>query len=117
MFSFDGLPPDACPPCRKKKDAQFIAVRRMVKDHPGITALEVYERTGVPLSTISNYVESGLLEVVSTKGNLGNTELQLWIDKSTQKGKKAKEQAVEVQEETLPPENKNKKVQIHFVVK
>jgi len=129
MFSFDGLPPDSCPTCKRLKESQFQSVREIVKDNPGITALEVYERTHVPLPTIVRYIESGMLEVMSTNANLDNVDMQIWIDKSTAKGKKAKEKAEaeavsamaradreEIKDEP-PNERKNKKAEIKFIVK
>ncbi|MCL2500133.1 MAG: hypothetical protein FWE90_07320 [Defluviitaleaceae bacterium] len=125
MFSFDGLPPDSCPDCKRLKDIQFQSVREIVKDNPGITALEVHGRTDIPLPTIVRYIESGMLEIMSTKENLDNVDLQIWIDKSTNKGKKAKtaaaaavEKPVEVIfEEEQTKETKKKKTEIKFIVK
>jgi glutaredoxin len=126
MFSFDGLPPESCPECKRAKDAQFQEVRTMVKENPGITALELHERTAVPLPSIIRYIESGVLEIVSTKENLDNIDLQIWIDKSTAKGKKAKQKPEETAEKKpevdVPDYNyhdvrKSKKAQMNFIVK
>jgi hypothetical protein len=125
MFSFDGLPPDCCPACKQRKDAQFQKVRGMVKETPGITALEVHERTDVPLSTIIKYIEAGYLEVASSKENLDTGDMQIWIDKATKRGKKAKAKAEEAAtnkvkeiDDDLPETpKKNRKTEIHFIVK
>jgi hypothetical protein len=122
MFTFDGLPPESCLPCRQRKDVQYQKVREMVKDNPGITALEVHERTEVPLSTIAKYIESGLLEVMSTKEGLDNVSLQIWIDKTSKKAKEAKAETKQTEtvpdiDEDLPEEPKSKKTAMKFIVK
>jgi len=106
MYTFDGLPPEACPACRARKDAQYQEARMVVKENPGITALEVHERTGVPLLNIARYIELGYFEIVGNKKDMDVTEVQIWVRQVKEKSrkdkaaKKAQEQAAK--QEILP---------------
>ncbi|MCL2189965.1 MAG: hypothetical protein FWC16_13305 [Defluviitaleaceae bacterium] len=127
MFSFDGLPPEACPPCRERKNALFQEVRQMVKENPGITALEVHHRTGVPIPNLVKYIESGMLEIIKTKGDMDLGEVQVWIDNAKKKAvasAKAQQKAREEQDERELPNivdipdlhNSKKKPRINFII-
>ena len=78
MFEFEGLPPECCPRCKKIEDNQFMRVRELVRDHPGITALEVHEHTGVPFPTIMQYIEKGHLEIVPGDPH-GRESVEAWL--------------------------------------
>jgi hypothetical protein len=128
MYSFEGLPPDSCPQCKARKDAQYQRVREIVKDNPGITALEVHAITEVPITTIAKYIEAGMLEVMSKQDSLDNGELQIWISRKAEKGKRLKDAAEkakpgknvepppEEMPEDAPPPRKGSQERIHWVI-
>ncbi|MCL2203892.1 MAG: hypothetical protein FWB88_08135 [Defluviitaleaceae bacterium] len=60
MFSFDGLPPEACAECLAKREAMLNHVREVVKANPGISPQEVSRQTGVPVPVIIKYIATGL---------------------------------------------------------
>lgn len=60
MFSFNGMPPDACPDCMARREAMLAQVREMVKDNPGISPQVVSQKTGVPVPVIVKYISQGL---------------------------------------------------------
>ncbi|MCL1843782.1 MAG: hypothetical protein FWF79_08210 [Defluviitaleaceae bacterium] len=63
-----GLESPLCPLCQQAKDEQYIVVRELVREYPGITALEVHEATEVPMHVILRYIENGMLEAVKDRG-------------------------------------------------
>jgi hypothetical protein len=71
MFEFEGLPPPACEPCLITREEQFLIVRSLVKEYPGITALEVNEITDVPVNEILRYIDKGMIEVIPRHGVSG----------------------------------------------
>jgi hypothetical protein len=105
---------------------QFQRVREIIKSNPGISALEVHERTNVPLPAIVRYIESGVIEIVSVEAKLDNVDMQLWIDKKVAKGQAAKKEAAKKEaakrEEDRPPDEeppsyKPNKARMNFIVK
>ena len=62
MFDYEGLPPECCPECLKGREEQFRMIRDMVRESPGVNAIELSGRTGVPIADILRYIKSGLLE-------------------------------------------------------
>ncbi|MCL2216525.1 MAG: hypothetical protein FWB91_05835 [Defluviitaleaceae bacterium] len=64
-FEYEGMPPEICPTCVAERANALAIVRELVRELPGITALEVHDVTGVPMSTIMRYVAEGHLSVVS----------------------------------------------------
>ena len=52
-----------CPQCIEKKDSQLEIVRDMVFRSPGINAMEVSLRTGIPVEVITKYIDEGYLEL------------------------------------------------------
>jgi hypothetical protein len=108
MYRFDGMPPEACPACRARKDAQYQEARMVVKENPGITALEVHERTGVPLPNIARYIELGYFEIVGQKKDMDVAEVQIWVrqvkeqSKKDKAKKKAADEAAAAKPEILP---------------
>jgi len=64
MYSYEGMPPECCPLCAKERRAQYVMVRELVRQCPGITAVEVNQITEVPLEVILKFIDDGLLEVV-----------------------------------------------------
>jgi hypothetical protein len=123
MYQYEGLPPESCDPCKERKASQFQRVREIVKDSPGITALEVHQQTDVPLSAIVKYIEAGMLEVASVNESadkLDNVDLQVWINKTTEKSKKIKAEKSKAEIEPpddLPEAPKSRKSQMKFIVK
>lgn len=71
MFEPVGLDTPVCPICQSMRDEQFIVVRELVREYPGITALEVHEATEVPMETILRFIDTGLLEVVKDTNRNG----------------------------------------------
>jgi len=65
-FESEGLPPMVCPNCQDLRDTQYYVVRELVREFPGITALEVHDFTEVPMEDILRYVDKGMLEVIPT---------------------------------------------------
>ena len=63
-FEYECMPPEACPTCMDERANAFAMVRDLVIELPGITALEVHDVTGVPMSTIMKYVSEGHLSIV-----------------------------------------------------
>ncbi|MCL2204716.1 MAG: hypothetical protein FWB88_12340 [Defluviitaleaceae bacterium] len=122
MYTFDGPPPEACPPCRKRKDALFQTARAMVKENPGITALEVHERTGVPLPNIVRYIETGHFEIVASKTDMTMEEVQKWMRSVKKKGKQERESQArtddvlpDVSDEPATPQKDDQKIK--FIIK
>lgn len=104
MYSYDGLPPEACPQCRSRREAQYQQVRELVKDNPGITAMEVHEITEVPLLTIARYIETGRLEVASAhRQNMDTVDMQIWVDNSRKKGQATKAKMENQKTAAAPP--------------
>ena len=87
MFQYDGPMPPACPMCVKERNEQFYVVREVVREFPGITALQVNQATDVPMEVIMRFVELGMVEVMPTKDREGDIDAR--IDTMI---KKAKEQ-------------------------
>jgi hypothetical protein len=70
MFEFEGLPPPGCPTCMMEREEQYQIVRAIVREFPGITAIEVHHITEVPMNIILRYINEGLLQVMpKSKGN------------------------------------------------
>ena len=67
MFEYEGLPPPCCPSCQEIRNEQYDRVRDFVKEHPGISAVEVHHYTEVPLNAIMQFVEEGNLDIVKFK--------------------------------------------------
>jgi len=69
MFEFEGFeggqPPKRCPRCKDIEMQQYSMVRELVRDNPGITALEVSAYTEVSLPTILGFLKDGRLEIWS----------------------------------------------------
>jgi hypothetical protein len=68
------MPPPCCPSCQEERDFQFRLVREVVRECPGITALQVSYATEVPLEVILKFVESRKIEVVPLKDVEDNRE-------------------------------------------
>ena len=106
MFEFDGLLPECCPRCKRIEDEQFYLVRDLVREFPGITAMEVSNYTGVSFSAIMRHVEAGDLEVVRNKeGFVDGGRVREWIDVKHEVASKAaaqqKKTEADAQEEEL----------------
>ena len=71
MYESEGIPSGACETCRMAREEQYQVVRAVVREYPGITALDVHEVTEVPMEVILRYIDKGLLEVVSTRNDKG----------------------------------------------
>ncbi|MCL1863157.1 MAG: hypothetical protein FWF78_06290 [Defluviitaleaceae bacterium] len=65
MFEVEGLVGPICDSCRLEREEQFQIVRIFVREHPGISALEVHQCTEIPMEAILKYINAGLLEVVN----------------------------------------------------
>jgi len=64
LYTFqDGLPPNACPDCTAKREAQIQHVRELIRSSPGINAMEVSRVTGVPINYIMKILADGDIEV------------------------------------------------------
>jgi len=59
MFNYEGLPPDCCPLCTMMRAERTERVREILWDNPGITAIDVHNRTGVPINVILDMIERG----------------------------------------------------------
>jgi len=71
MFAFGGLQAGAkaflCQMCQMEQSEQFDEIRDYIKDNPGITAAEVHNKTGVPMSNIIEYINNGLIDLSTTR--------------------------------------------------
>ena len=87
MFEYEGLPPPCCPVCQLEREEQYQIVRALVRDFPGITALEVHEITEVPMDVILRYINKGLIEVIEHKNYDGivSERVGLMIQKAKEK--------------------------------
>ena len=65
IFAYEGPLPSSCPNCKTEKQRRYMQIRALVKEMPGITALEIHERLDVPISEILEHVKEGSLEIVS----------------------------------------------------
>jgi hypothetical protein len=79
MFEYEGLPPPCCPDCQLYRDEQFYIVRTLVREYPGITALEVNKITDVPVDAILKFIDAGMLEVVQSVNQDGRLDERLGI--------------------------------------
>jgi len=79
LYEYEGPLPEICPECRKEEELQYLHVRELVSNYPGITALEVHEHTGVPFTTIMKFVERGDLQVIHDEGETGSHDLVTWM--------------------------------------
>lgn len=70
MFEVEGLVGPICSSCKLEREEQFQIVRIFVREHPGISALEVHQCTEIPMGAILKYINAGLLEVI----NMGNED-------------------------------------------
>ncbi|MCL1844843.1 MAG: hypothetical protein FWF77_02960 [Defluviitaleaceae bacterium] len=65
MFQYEkGLPPPCCPNCQRRRNEILAIVRAVVREMPGITALEVHIITDVPVDVIMQFVKNGDIEVM-----------------------------------------------------
>jgi hypothetical protein len=53
------MPPLYCPACATEKEEQYQLIRTLIREHPGINAVQVHEQTGVPMSVIMQHIENG----------------------------------------------------------
>ena len=117
IFEFEGAPPICCDNCKTAEAEQFVMVRELVKDHPGITALEASEQTGVAFATIMQYVARGDLEVVQSENPVGDVDLALWLSRNRIVGDKDKLLSPDTSK-TLPMEDiddpKSQKSRLRF---
>jgi hypothetical protein len=60
MFTFNGLPPEACDACLARRAAMLAKVREIVKANPGISPQAVSTQTGVPVPVIVKYISDGM---------------------------------------------------------
>lgn len=90
MFEYEGLPPPCCPDCKGQEEVNFMEVRALVKEYPGITALEVREHTGVSFASLMDYVESGDIELLNENIKVNEHNLKDWLNKSRVIGTKTK---------------------------
>jgi len=72
-----------------EREGEYQMVREIVREFPGITALEVNEHTQVPMEKILRYIDKGLLEVVENKNKDGipSERIGLMIKKIREKRK------------------------------
>lgn len=63
MFTYLGFGHYYCPTCKKMDEEYFQRVRDYIYDHGSASAMEVSEGTGVSLSTITQYLKEGRLEI------------------------------------------------------
>ena len=76
MFTYEGLPPPCCPLCVMAQKERFVRVRALVKELPGITAMEAHQQTGVPISEIMELLEEGDLVVAGSLSNRQQHDLE-----------------------------------------
>ena len=60
----DGLPPNACPDCVVKREAQIQNLRDLIRENKGINAMELQRQTGIPINFIMKILNEGDIEVV-----------------------------------------------------
>ena len=78
MFEHDNRLPSHCPACQIMREEQYQIVRAIVKEFPGITALEVHDFTEIPIETILRYINKGMIEVLS-KARDGEIEERIGV--------------------------------------
>ena len=133
MYEHDGPLAEACPRCRRERDAQYYAVRELVKAFPGITAMEVHEQMDIPLPTILRYIDEGRLEVMPDVSPDQLEQMRSLIKKTAQKknitiaevtGKPAPPPTEKLTEKPIkttpevekPAEEKPRKQGIHWII-
>jgi len=79
MYEYEGLPPPCCPDCQALRNEQFFMVREVVRECPGITALQVHHVTEVPMDVILRFIEKGMIEVVPTVNKNGQLDDRIGI--------------------------------------
>ena len=79
MFDYEGLPPPGCPTCMMEREEQYQIVRALVREFPGITAIEVNQVTEVPMEAILKYLDNGLLEVKPTRNSDGELDTRIGV--------------------------------------
>jgi len=88
--------------CVKERNEQFYVVREVVREFPGITALQVNQATDVPMEVIMRFVELGMVEVMPTKDREGDIDAR--IDTMIKKAKEMRALYKGQQEEGQPEE-------------
>jgi len=79
MYEHEGMPPPACPMCMQLRNEQFYIVRELVREFPGITALQVNQATEVPMEIILRFVEMGMIEVMPTANRDGKLDERIGL--------------------------------------
>jgi len=79
MYEHEGMPPPACPMCMKERNEQFYIVRELVREFPGITALQVNQATEVPMEVILRFVDMGMIEVMPTANKDGKLDERIGL--------------------------------------
>jgi len=100
MFEYEGLPPPCCPRCKKLRDEQFHIVRDVVRECPGITALQVHQVTEISMDIILHFVENGMIEVIPTTNKDGKLDERIGL--MIEKAKELREQYKQHKEEDTP---------------
>ena len=69
-----GLPPACCPKCALEKENQTRQVRDLLWENRGLNAMQLHEKTGLPIERITGYINNGDMEEweVATKMQLKN---------------------------------------------
>ena len=58
---------DKCNECFQKEEIDYKTVREYVVSHPGVSAMDVNKATGIPITTILNFIEEGRIELKKPK--------------------------------------------------
>ncbi|MCL2199966.1 MAG: hypothetical protein FWB80_13700, partial [Defluviitaleaceae bacterium] len=102
MFEVEGLVGPICPSCKLEREEQFQIVRIFVREHPGISALEVHQCTEIPMEAILKYINAGLLEVVNIENADGQVSERVGV--MLRKAQAKKEQLdMKKQGKPMPP--------------
>ena len=65
---FQTIDKKVCPLCAKKEEEYFTAVKKHLKENPGIRLDDVVKQTGVPVSLMRIWQREGRLKVSNTDG-------------------------------------------------
>ena len=65
-FQVTGLSPGCCPQCHQKEEEEYMRVRALVKERPGIPIGEVIAITGISYTRIWKYISDERLDIVSS---------------------------------------------------